>query len=82
MTDLGECILTRHWDSGALTVDRADPRVMVSAELLDEWRSGKGEPEVTINGDVLRIEASNRTVIYRIGEKVPDMYAYFAEWPD
>ncbi|WP_433520125.1 hypothetical protein ACQP2T_63335 (plasmid) [Nonomuraea sp. CA-143628] len=55
---------------------------MVSAELLDEWRRGEGDPEVTVNSDVIRIEASNRTVIYRIGEKVPDMYAFFAEWPD
>jgi hypothetical protein len=79
---VGECIFTRHWEDGRLTVDRADPRVVVSAALLDEWRRGEGEPEVTVNGDVLRIAAANRTVIYRIGEKVPHLHAYYAEWPD
>lgn len=27
-------------------------------------------------------DSTNRTVVYRIGEKVPDMLAYYAEWPD
>jgi hypothetical protein len=79
---VGDCIITRHWDDGRLTVDQADPRVIVSVEFLEEVRRGKGAPEITIRDDVMRIEASNRTVIYRIGEKVPDMYAYYAEWPD
>lgn len=77
----GDCIMTRHAD-GILTVDQADPRILISAELFDELISGIGDPEVTVTGDVLRIEASNRTVIYRIGEKVPGMRAYYAEWPD
>jgi hypothetical protein len=80
--NVGDCILTRHWEDGRLTVDKADPRVMVSGELLSELRDGKGAPEIVIKGDVMRIEAANRTVIYRIGEKVPDMFAYYAEWPD
>ncbi|MEU8278216.1 hypothetical protein ACFYOK_37385 [Microbispora bryophytorum] len=78
----GECIVTRHWDDGTLTVDRADPRILISAELLDEFREGKRTPEVTVTEDVLRIEAANRTVIYRIGDKVPHLHAYLAEWPD
>lgn len=81
-SNVGDCILTRHWDDDRLTVDQADPRIIVSAEFLEQFREDKGDSEVTLSGDVLRIEASNRTVIYRIGEKVPHMLAYFAEWPD
>lgn len=79
---VGECIITRHWEDGSLTVDRADPRIHVSAVLLEAVRRGDGDPEVTLAGDVLRIDAANRKVIYRIGEKDPELDVYHAEWPD
>lgn len=66
---------------GSLVIDRADPRIRVTAELLDDIRLGDW-PCASLNDGVLRIEASNRTVIYCIGEEVPAMFAYCAEWPD
>lgn len=78
---VGEFVV-HHEDDGTLTVVRADPRILISVELLEEFREGRRTPEVTVTGDVLRIEAANRTVIYRIGDEVPYMHAYYAEWPD
>lgn len=83
MADVGECIVTEHRDGDRrwLTFDRADPRIMVSAELLEAIAKAPG-PGVSLDGDILRIEGADRTVIYRIGEKVPDYFGYYAEWPD
>ena len=36
----------------------------------------------TYRGAVLKICGVNRTVIYRIGEYVPRVDGYAAEWPD
>ncbi|MEO3856212.1 hypothetical protein [Acrocarpospora sp. B8E8] len=83
--DYGNCVVAQNFD-GTLTVERADPRILISAELLNivrnldrvDWM----HPGVALVGDVLTIDGSNQTVVYRIGEKVPDRYAYYAEWPD
>jgi hypothetical protein len=77
----GEVWCTRQ-DDGSVTIDRADPQILISAELLDMIREGDCDPALTLDGDVLRIEAANRTVIYHIGEKRPDINGYYAEWPD
>ena len=77
---VGDCVLTR-FDDGTIRIERADPKILVSAELLDELRYGCN-PHVILDGNVLRIIAANRRVIYRIGEKVPDLHAFYAEWPD
>jgi hypothetical protein len=66
-----------------LVIDKADPRVVLAAGFLDHIRSGSPASfGAAIEGDVLRVKASNRTVIYRIAEKTPDGLAYYAEWPD
>jgi hypothetical protein len=78
----GECIFTRHWTDGSLTVDRADPRVLIDAEVLDDIRDGRCGPELSLRGDVLTIDATNRRVIYRIGEHLMLPDRYVAEWPD
>lgn len=72
------CFCGRH----GVDIVQADPRIRVSADLLDEIRAGECGPCVTLNGDVLRIQGSNRQVVYRIGDKVPHLDAYEAEWPD
>lgn len=77
---VGDCIMTRLAD-GTIHIDRADPRILIAAELLDEIGYGCN-PYVILDGDVLKIHGANRTVVYRIGEKVPNMHAYYAEWPD
>jgi hypothetical protein len=70
-----------------LHIDRADPRVRISGELLEQIRAGNYHPAVTLDGDLLKIRAVNRTVIYRIGRQV-DVHlegqrgTYLAEWPD
>ncbi|MFN2636878.1 MAG: hypothetical protein ABR585_07630 [Gemmatimonadaceae bacterium] len=77
----GTCTLTRRWDDGTLTVDQADPRVLVTTEFLNEVRQA-ASPDVTLAGDVLTIHGVNQKVIYRIGEYLMQPDAYVAEWPD
>lgn len=86
----GECVLTRLGD-GSLRIDQADPRVLVSAELLTEslrYDAPKGVSlyvplgSFSFTGSVLRIEGANRTAVYRIGEYLAPVNGYVAEWPD
>ena len=92
----GEFACTR-LPGGRLRIDQADPRILISAELLDATigipngllplgcvrldltgcRPGHG-----YTGAVLHIDGAGRRVIYRIGEYVPRVRAYIAEWPD
>ena len=84
----GECILTR-WIDGSISIDRADPRILISVEILDAV-NGAGPRSAwldlarcaTYDGVLLKIHGVNRTVIYRIGEYVPRVHGYIAEWPD
>lgn len=80
MSDLGECIITTTPEGQH--IDRADPRILISAELVEQLRDRQWDPIAVLNGHLLRIGGTNRTVIYRIGEKTPDGLAYVAEWPD
>ena len=79
-----------------LWIRQADPRILIAAELLYEAfvapapgvsldtdlvrEDGNGTP--FWEGAVLKIEGVNRTVIYRVGEYVPRIRGYVAEWPD
>jgi hypothetical protein len=79
-----------------LCLERADRRVLITPELLDAVADGQHEqislrpPEpipagyarFRYHGAVLRIEADGRTVVYRVGEYLPDRRCYVAEWPD
>lgn len=64
-----------------LFIDRADPRILVSAAIVEAARDGLS-PFTSLRGDVLRIEGENRTVLYRIRGKVLTAWTYEAEWPD
>ena len=94
----GECILTRTDDpihGPSLHIDHADPRVLITAELLHEVTDAP-MPGVSLTwpspppasgrflyvGAILTIRGVNRTVIYRIGEYVPRVGGYIGEWPD
>jgi hypothetical protein len=77
---IGECVLTTT-DEG-VRIDQADPEILIASELLDEMRAGSLHPDVSLDGELLRIEGINRTVIYRLGDKVPDLHACYASWPD
>jgi hypothetical protein len=84
----GECITTS-LPGGGIRVDRADPRVLISAELLDAMVDG-ASPGCwvdlagccTYDGALLKIRAVNRTVIYRIITYVPSVRGYIGEWPE
>jgi len=95
----GECVVRQLLDdAGAVTgleVLRAAPVVLISPELLDQLvdppSPGWGA-FASFDGDVLRIRAVNRTVVYRVigwhpagerppgpGVEVPSLTGY---WPD
>jgi hypothetical protein len=86
----GECIVSLR--DGGLWIEHADPRVMISLELLDEIVRGDCHPQVTIRpadefgdtwvGALLRIEAENQTVLYRLAEYVAPQHGWIMEWPD
>lgn len=93
----GECILRGHYDVHgrleSVEITRADPRVLISAELLGHVAASPSPagsltmadgPNGTpfFAGALLKIEGVNRTVIYRIGEYIPAVHGYVAEWPD
>ncbi|MGH3217908.1 MAG: hypothetical protein ACRDPY_04120 [Streptosporangiaceae bacterium] len=68
-----------------LLIERADSQVLVPRRIVDEVREGCRRSEgrwVSLTGDVLRIRATNRTVVYRLGKLLPDRDCYEAEWPD
>lgn len=91
----GDVILTR-FENGQLRVDHADPKVMIGVQLLEQIEAGSHPDGVTLTlakdaqggllcrytGAVLRIEAANQTLIYRITEPVWWYLGYIAEWPD
>lgn len=81
---------SRMTDSG-LYVDRADPRILISAELIDQAALGILRPEVTLDlsccadghvGALLKIRAANVQVVYRLTEWVPRILSYVGEWPE
>ena len=91
MTSYGECVVTLIADpvEGAqIRIDRADPVVLISPELLDEMRSNPPDYPATFDGHVLRIRGVNRTVVYRIRDVMepvpgnPGCWNYVGEWPD
>jgi hypothetical protein len=78
---LGEFRTTQFTDDdGKVRVDinRADPRVVISAPIVDAARSG-ASPWMSMDGDVLHIRASNRTVAYRLGEYEHGRFGYVGE---
>lgn len=79
----GEVVMSRYDDPATgvprLRIDRADPRVLFTAELLDRSDTA---PALTRDGDLVRIVADNRTVIYRLVGYDAPTHCYKAEWPD
>jgi hypothetical protein len=83
----GECIVTC-LDDGSLHIDRADPRVLISRELLDSIASGDPagiwieSADGKFIGSLLTIRGVNREVAYRITGYVSAVRGYIGEWPD
>lgn len=85
---------------GSIRIDRADPRVLFSAELLRMIAAGDSRPGVCLDsrhlprrddetvrpdlfvGVLLKINAVNRNVVYRITEYVAAIGGYIGEWPE
>lgn len=93
---LGICTL--HHYGYKLVIERADPVISIHAYHVNQLRPGTEQPgpdaepwssrlwglppEISLDGDLLRMEGFNWTVIYRVGEKIHDSSAYRCEWPD
>lgn len=79
--------LRRHYERTDewLEILSADPQALFSGELLRSVRKGNAAPGVTLTkpevGGVLRIEARNRTVVYRLVER-DERDVFMGEWPD
>jgi hypothetical protein len=91
MTDYGECVLTQLRDTAGniqLRVDRADPVIRITPELLAKIPRPPSEHPATFDGTILRIRGINQTVVYRIREILepvpghPGCWDYIGEWPD
>lgn len=89
----GECIMTSLLDEDGtqtgIRIDHADPRVLISAELLEHIASHPDDTrwlDVAWHsahvGATLKINGVNRTVVYRITGYVAAVHGYIAEWPD
>jgi hypothetical protein len=59
----GQCIL--HNIDGRLLVERADPQILLSEQLLAQVAAGQGHADMHLDGDVLTIDGSNQHVSYR-----------------
>jgi hypothetical protein len=78
----GEAIFSRK--DGKLIIEQADPLILISDVIVDQLRNNEIRldlgPETRLDGDsTLIIEASNRTIVYRIGEHLPHLHAYTAD---
>ena len=61
---VGSCLLVRT-DDGQVIVERADPLVMVSAQLLAET-AAHPHPAADVGEGWVRVRGQNRTVTYRL----------------
>ena len=92
---IGEVALTHDMGTGTIAVDRADPRILVSAELLEAIEAGDGSiwtrcARVGRNCDcaapcthyaTLEIRGANARYTYAIRGLMPDGVTYLAERP-
>jgi hypothetical protein len=93
----GDCILTDLPD-GRVRIDHADPRILISAELLKAIENGLRPTSIGLTlppglrakvtsagrhcGTLLKIGGVNRQVVYRITGYVPEVAGYIGEWPE
>jgi len=84
----GDCIVTRHYggltEDDYITIDQADPVVLISSDMVEELRRDALVPEVELNSDVMTINAANRRAVYRIDFDSfnPLTHCYVMRWPD
>ena len=86
-------ICTTAWRDGELHIDHADPRIVISAFLVDTIAFGMAAPQASLTmtgktianghvGALLKIRGVNRQVVYRLTEWLPSIRAYIGEWPE
>jgi hypothetical protein len=69
VTQHGDCVMSLNEDD-TLTVQQADPRILISAELLEKIAAGRYHRAVTLTGDADRITRAHQGTHYPDG---PDM---------
>lgn len=89
--EYGECIVQRMddpLDGTKFHIERADPVVRISPELLAQVPDPSAGWPASFDGKTLRIRGVNRTVVYRIRDVLeprpgaPGCWDYIGEWPD
>ncbi|HEY2287792.1 MAG TPA: hypothetical protein VGH88_18795 [Streptosporangiaceae bacterium] len=65
-----------------LIVDQADPRILVTRELLARALREGTHPAVTITEGRIVINGVNRRVVYEIGRRLAAIDCYEAAWPE
>lgn len=91
----GEVVIHRVGDS--IWIERADPRILISGELLAATIGVRNgvlpltnvrldltgcSPGHGYVGAILHIDGANRQLVYRITDMVPRINGYIGEWPD
>ena len=92
MTDIYGDVIIRglDWADGryrCIEILEAAPRTLIDDALLNDIRGGCNPSDhATLDGDILTIRATNRTVIYRIVGRHPDRlnhpHEWVMEWPN
>ena len=90
LAEHGKVLVSRHFDyatmSDRIRIRRADPRALISSELLDQISDGKCAPWATIDGEQLDVitltDSDGQKFIYRLGNYNVLHDAYEMEWPD
>lgn len=91
-TEFGDCwCTTLYGERGepvGVRIEQADPRVLISAELLHSFHAGMAFGSLTCAGatcpvgDVFAFNGVNRRVVYVVRRPVEQFNCYVAEWPD
>jgi hypothetical protein len=62
----GQCLL--HVLGARLLIERADPVVAISHGMIRQVRAGQAPAGISLDGNVLVIDAANQRVSYRLEE--------------
>lgn len=65
--DIGDCIVRVLVDADggrSLLIERADERIRIADEFLEQIRNGGGWPEASFGENILTIRGANRVVSY------------------
>lgn len=65
-----------------LVIDQADPRILVTRELMTTALRYGSHPDVEITQGRIVVDAANKRVVYRVGRYLPMLDCYEAELSD